>query len=73
MEQTVCPRIYRFGPFELAVDAAELRKNGVHLKLQEQPFQVLCALLEHPGEIVTREHLRQQLWPEGPLLTSSTA
>ena len=65
MEQTVCPRIYRFGPFELAVEAADLRKNGVHLKLQEQPFQILCALLGHPGEIVTREQLRQQLWPEG--------
>src|ERR1019366_10089904 len=38
---------------------------GVLLKLQEQPFQTLCALLEHPGKIVTGEHLRQQLWADG--------
>ena len=66
MEQaTVSPRVYRFGSFELSVEVAELRKNGVHLKLQDQPFHVLCALLEHPGELVPREQLRQQLWPEG--------
>ena len=58
-------RIYRFGPFELSLEGAELRKNGIHLKLQEQPFRILCALLEHPGELVTREQLRQQLWAEG--------
>ena len=62
---TVSPRVYRFGPFELSVEAGELRKNGVRLKLQEQPFQILCTLLEHPCELVTRERLRQQLWPEG--------
>jgi DNA-binding response OmpR family regulator len=66
MEQTtVSPRVYRFGSFELSVEGAELRKSGVRLKLQEQPFHVLCALLEHPGELVSREQLRQQLWPEG--------
>jgi DNA-binding winged helix-turn-helix (wHTH) protein len=65
MERTPSQHIYRFGPFELSLDDAELRKNGVHLKLQDQPFRILCALLEHPGELVTREHLRQQLWPEG--------
>ena len=59
------PTHYRFGPFELSVDPAELRKSGVHLKLQDQPFHILCALLEHPGELVTREQLRLQLWPEG--------
>jgi Tol biopolymer transport system component/DNA-binding winged helix-turn-helix (wHTH) protein len=62
---TVPPRIYRFGPFELSRDTAELRKNGIRLKLQEQPFQILCTLLDHPGELVTREHPRQQLWPDG--------
>ena len=65
MERILSQRIYRFGPFELSVEAGELRKNGVHLKLQDQPFHILCALLEHPGELVTREQLRQQLWPEG--------
>jgi len=66
MEGTaVSSRIYRFGPFELSVDGAELRKNGIHLKLQDQPVHILCILLEHPGEIVTREQICQQLWPEG--------
>lgn len=66
MEQTtISPCVYRFGSFELCVETAELRKNGVRLKLQEQPFHILCALLEHPGELVPREQLRQQLWPEG--------
>ena len=65
MERTVSQGIYRFGPFELLVEATELRKNGVRLKLQDQPFHILCTLLEHPGELVTREQLRQQLWPEG--------
>src|SRR5260370_24089155 len=54
---------FRVGIFELDVRAGELRKNGTKLKLQEQPFQVLCALLEHPGELVTREELRNRLWP----------
>jgi len=66
MEHLKVPRrIYRFGPFELVVDAGELLKNGVRLKLQDQPFQILCALLDHSGELVSRERLRQQLWPEG--------
>lgn len=65
MERTLSQRIYRFGPFELSVEAAELRKNGIRLKLQDQPFHILCTLLEHPGEVVTREQLRQRLWPEG--------
>ena len=59
------PRVYKFGPFELSVEAAELRKNGVRLKLQDQPFQILRTLLEHPGELVSREELRQRLWPQG--------
>src|SRR5262245_22856800 len=53
----------RFDPFELDAPAGELRKNGVRLKLQEQPFQVLVTLLERPGEIVSREELRRRLWP----------
>src|SRR5712692_2216169 len=52
-----------FGVFELDVRAAELRKRGVRIKLQEQPFQILCLLLDHSGEVVTREELRQKLWP----------
>jgi len=52
-----------FGAFDVDLRAGELHKNGVKLKLQGQPFQVLVALLERPGEIVTREELRQRLWP----------
>src|SRR5438046_10069353 len=56
-------RIVRFGIFEVDLAAGELRKSGVRVRLQEQPFQVLAYLLQHPGEIVTREELRQKLWP----------
>ena len=55
-------RIARFGVFEVDLMAAELRKNGVKLRLQGQPFQVLALLLERPGEIVSREDLREKLW-----------
>jgi TolB-like protein/DNA-binding winged helix-turn-helix (wHTH) protein/Flp pilus assembly protein TadD len=53
----------RFGVFELDLRAGELRKHGLRVRLQEQPFQVLAALLEHPGEVVTREELQKKLWP----------
>jgi DNA-binding winged helix-turn-helix (wHTH) protein len=56
-------RLYRFGIYEVDLRSGELRKNGTKLKLQEQPFQVLAMLLEHPGEVLTREQLRQRLWP----------
>jgi TolB-like protein/DNA-binding winged helix-turn-helix (wHTH) protein len=57
-------RVFRFGLFEADVQAGELRKDGVKVPLQEQPFLVLAALLERPGELVWREDLRQQVWPE---------
>ncbi len=56
-------RVLRFGLFEADFAAGELRKNGNRVRLQEQPFQVLAALLETPGDIVTREQLRQKIWP----------
>jgi TolB-like protein/DNA-binding winged helix-turn-helix (wHTH) protein len=52
----------RFGPFEVDPVARELRKQGVRVKLQEQPLQILQVLLERPGKVVTREELRQRLW-----------
>ncbi len=52
----------RFGVFELDLCAGELRKHGLRVRLQEQPFQVLAKLLEHPGEVVTREELQKKLW-----------
>src|ERR1700689_4870846 len=56
-------RVVRFGTFEVDLVARELRKNGVKLHLQDQPFQVLSVLLENPDQVVTREELRQRLWP----------
>jgi cholera toxin transcriptional activator len=56
-------RVARFGVFELDLSAGELRKSGVKLRLQEQPFQVLALLLERAGDVVTREELQQKLWP----------
>jgi Tol biopolymer transport system component/DNA-binding winged helix-turn-helix (wHTH) protein len=64
--------LYRFGVFELDLRAAELRKNGVRLKLQDQPYQVLLKLLEHPGEIVSREELRATLWQEDTFVDFET-
>src|SRR5438874_8979935 len=55
--------ILRFGVFEVDVRSGELRKQGVRIKLQEQPFHVLAVLLQRPGEVVTREELRSQNWP----------
>src|SRR5712691_10491406 len=58
-------RVLRFGTFEIDLDTRELRKSGLEVNVQEQPRQVLLALLERPGQIVTREQLRQRLWPDG--------
>ena len=56
-------RALRFGVFDLDLRAGELRRKGVRVKLQEQPLQILVQLLEKPGDVVTREELRQRLWP----------
>jgi len=56
-------KVLRFGVFEADASSGELRKSGVRLRLQEQPFQVLLVLLERCGEVVGREELRQRLWP----------
>jgi TolB-like protein/DNA-binding winged helix-turn-helix (wHTH) protein/Tfp pilus assembly protein PilF len=56
-------RIVRCGVFEIDLKAFELRKHGLRIKLAEQPFQILTILLEHPGEVVTRDDLRERLWP----------
>ncbi len=52
----------RFGAFEVDLSARELRRNGMKVKLQEQPLQVLALLLERPGEVVSRDDLRNRLW-----------
>jgi DNA-binding winged helix-turn-helix (wHTH) protein/Tfp pilus assembly protein PilF len=53
----------RFGAFEADLRSGELRKDGIRVKLEGQPFQVLAALLERPGQLVTREELQKELWP----------
>lgn len=57
--------ILRFGAFELELRAGELRKSGLRIKLQQQPLQILQMLVERSGDVVTREELRQKLWPAG--------
>src|SRR5437870_10429035 len=61
--ETQSPSVLRFGTFEVDVRAGEVRKQGVRIKLQEQPFHVLTILLQRSGEVVTREELRSQIWP----------
>ena len=63
MESPDRNRKARFGAFEADLRSGELRKHGIRLKLQDQPFHVLELFLEHPGDVVTREELRQKLWP----------
>jgi len=63
MSPTRTNGIFRFGAYEVDLGSGELRKSGLRLRVQEQPFQVLLVLLERPSEVVTREELRQKLWP----------
>ena len=57
-------RIFRFGAFEVDLRSGEVRKKGVRIKVQGQPLKVLVLLLERSGEVITREELRQRLWPD---------
>lgn len=57
------PTVVRFGAFEADLATGELRRKGVRISLQEQPFQVMALLVERPGELVTREQIRQRIWP----------
>src|SRR6516164_8269476 len=57
------PSVVRFGTYELDLKTGELRKSGVKIKLQEQPFQVLAMLLQRRGDVVTREELQKAVWP----------
>jgi DNA-binding winged helix-turn-helix (wHTH) protein len=56
---------YRFGVFEADTVTGELRRQGMRVKLNAQPFQVLCMLMERPGELLTREEISRELWPDG--------
>jgi cholera toxin transcriptional activator len=59
------PNRYRFGVFEADAATGELRRQGIRIKLNVQPFRVLLMLLERPGEVLTREQISRELWPEG--------
>jgi eukaryotic-like serine/threonine-protein kinase len=63
MEVTGRTRKIRFGAFDVDLRSGEVHKHGIRLKLQDQPFQVLAILLEHAGDVVTREEFREKLWP----------
>jgi TolB-like protein/DNA-binding winged helix-turn-helix (wHTH) protein len=64
--------LIRFGVFELDTESGELRKQGVKVRLQEQPFQILQILLEHPGRVVTREELQRRVWPSDTFVDFDT-
>src|SRR5438128_9557682 len=64
MPQCGTSQVIRFATFEVDLQAQELRKAGLRLKLSGQPFQVLAILLEQPGTVVTREELQKRLWPD---------
>jgi TolB-like protein len=55
----------KFGTFEVDLRARELRKGGIRIRLQDQPFEILAMMLDRPGDVVTREELSQRLWPAG--------
>ncbi len=72
-ENPATPRVVRFGAFEVDLRTRELRKHGLKIKLQEKPYQVLAALLRNPGELVTREELRRELWPADTFVDFDTS
>jgi len=61
-------RAVRFGVFDLDLKAGELHKNGLKVRLQDQPFQILKMLLERPGEVVTHQEIIRRLWPNGTVV-----
>src|SRR6516165_2948215 len=63
-DASASPSVVRFGEYELDLRTAELRKRSQRIRLQEQPFLILLELLERPGQLVTREEIRQRLWPD---------
>jgi DNA-binding winged helix-turn-helix (wHTH) protein len=73
MASVVRNRTFQFGSFELDQCSGELRKNGIRLKLQDQPFQILTFLLEHPGELISREEIRRRLWPDNTFVDFDNA
>ena len=65
MPESTLSRRYRFGLFEVDAATGELRRDGLRIKINAQPFQILCLLLERSGELLTREEIARELWPDG--------
>src|SRR5215472_14503164 len=63
-EPNIVPRVVRFGLFEVDFASQELRKSGIKIKIQDQPFQILALLLERPGQIITRDEIQKHLWAD---------
>lgn len=63
--RTAVKPTYRFGEFEVRSESGELFRNGTRVRVQEQSLQVLLTLLENPGAVVSRDQLRERLWPDG--------
>src|ERR1700722_17592509 len=64
LSSTVDSRVVRFGSYEAYPASLQLFKGGIRIRIQEQPFRVLCLLLRQPGALVTREEIQNQLWPD---------
>ncbi len=65
LPQSQSPARLTFGPFDVNVRTGQLLKSGIRIRLSGQPFQILLILLAHPGDVVTNEQLREQIWKEG--------
>src|SRR6202161_1407132 len=63
MEEQRPTSVVRFGTYAVSLQSGEVRKSGVRIRIQQQPLKLLQILLEHPGEVVTREELRSRVWP----------
>src|SRR5437870_4996220 len=68
MQAAQCPEVIRFGIFEVDLRSGELRRNGLRVKLPEQSFQILAMLLTRAGGVVSREEIRQKLWPNNTIV-----
>src|ERR1700729_3172020 len=63
MEPSAPNSVVRFGTYEVSLQSGEVRKSGLRIRVQQQPMKLLEVLLEHPGEVITREELRSRVWP----------
>src|SRR5580704_19374223 len=72
MDPAASEPVLKFGPYLVDLRAGELRKFGSRVRLQEKPLQLLAALAERPGQVVTREELRRRLWPDDTFVDFET-